>query len=175
MAEENKREACSGRRAGLAVGALLVLVTTTVPYLTLINSLFFAGIFISGVLAAYYYIVTCQVRLTASEAFVFSSLSGTAGAVLSVLVSYVLLTGFGYRPGIEGLMLLIEWTRTLSPEQDELVRQLENVMQAPVRMTYAELFVSMAVTVFLYAPVSGLGGMFIVWRLKRQASRGDKA
>lgn len=173
MAEENKREACPGRLAGLAVGALLVLVTTTVPYLTLINSLFFAGIFISGALAAYYYIITCQERLTVSEAFVYSSLAGIAGAVLSVLVSYALLTGFGYRPGIEGLTLLVEWTRNLSPEQDELVRQLESVLQAPVRMTFAELLVGMAVTVFLYAPVSGLGGMFTVWRLKRQATRAD--
>ena len=171
MAEVNADGTCPGKAKGLALGSVLILLTTTVPYLTLINALFFAGIVIGGAFAVYYYIVTCQVRLKMSEAFVYGSLVGILGSVLSVLASYLLMTSFGYRPGIEGLMLIIDWTRNLSPEQESFVGQLEAVLQAPVRMSLADLLVSIAITVFLYAPVSGLGGMFSVWRLKRQAAR----
>ncbi len=158
----------------LGVGALVILVTTTFPYLTLVNALFFAGILFSGAAAAHYYIITCQVRLTLSEAFVFSSLAGIAGSVLSVTAGYILMTVFNYRPGIEGLMLLAEWMKGMSPEQDAVVNQLQEMLQAPVEMTFADFLVSLAITIFVYAPVSGLGGVITVWRLKRQAARAGK-
>jgi ABC-type Mn2+/Zn2+ transport system permease subunit len=157
----------------LALGALLIVVTTTVPYLTLINALFFAGIFLSGAIASYYYIVTCQVKLSFSEAFLFSFLSGVVGSILSVVISYVLLTTFQYRPGIEGLLLLIDWMEQMAPEQPELSLQLKEILEAPVELTIVDFLLSVVVTVFLYSPVSGLGGVFSVWRLKRQARRGE--
>ncbi len=159
----------------LATGALLIVLTTTVPYLTLVNAFFFAGIFISGAVAAYVYIITCQLRLTSSEAFLFSFFSGVAGSILSVLISYMLLTFFNYRAGIEGLMLLISWMQQMAPDQPELTMQLRDILEAPVELTLVDFLLSIVVTVFLYAPVAGLGGIFSVWRLKRQASKASGA
>ena len=158
----------------LTIGGLLILLTTTFPYLTLINALFFAGILFSGVVAAYYYIVKCQVRLSMSEAFVFASLAGIAGSVLSVTTGYILITVFNYRPGIEGLLLLIEWLKGMSPEQDAFLNQVKEMLQAPVEMTFVDYLISLPITIFIYAPIAGLGGIIVVWRLKRQAARAGK-
>lgn len=155
----------------LARGALLIVLTTTVPYLTLINALFFAGIFISGAIAAYTYIINSQLRLTSSEAFLFSFFSGVAGSIASVFISYLLLTIFNYRAGIEGLMLLISWMQQMAPDQPEFTLQLREILEAPVELTLVDFLLSIVVTVFLYAPVAGLGGIFSVWRLKRQAAK----
>ncbi len=153
----------------VAIGGLLILLTTTFPYLTLINALFFVGILFSGAVAAYYYIVKCQVRLSMSEAFVFSSLAGIAGSVLSVTAGYILITVFNYRPGIEGLLLLSEWLRGMSPEQDAFLNQVQEMLQAPIEMTFVDYLISLPITIFIYTPIAGLGGVFAVWRLKRQA------
>ncbi len=155
----------------LCLGGLLILLTTTFPYLTLINAFFFIGILFSGAVAAYYYIVTCQVRLGMSEAFVFSSLAGATGSVFSVTAGYILITVFAYRPGIEGLMLLTEWMKGLSPEQDEFLNQVQQLLHAPVEMTFVDYLVSLGITAFIYTPVAGLGGVIVVWVLKRQAAK----
>ncbi len=160
------------KKRALGIGALIILVTTTFPYLTLINALFFLGIMIGGAAAAYYYIVMCQIRLTLSDVFMFSSLAGVAGSVLSAFSGYLLITVFDYRPGIEGLMLLSEWMKGTSPEQDAFVKQIQEILQAPVDMTFTEFLISLALTVFIYAPVAGIGGVITVWRLKRQAGKG---
>ncbi|MBF0585706.1 hypothetical protein INT08_00280 [Prosthecochloris sp. N3] len=161
------------RLRALGLGALLIVLTTTVPYLTLINALFFAGIFLGGAVAAHHYIISCQVRLSYSEAFFFSFLSGAAGSVISVVISYVLLTTFNYRPGIEGLMLLVDWMQQMAPDQPELSRQFREILEAPVDLSLVDFLLSIVVTVFLYSPVAGLGGIFSVWRLKRQARRSE--
>lgn len=158
----------------LSIGALIILVTTTFPYLTLINALFFVGILFSGAAAAYYYIITCQIRFTLSEAFVFSGLAGIAGSFLSVMAGYILITVFNYRPGIEGLMLLSEWMKGMSPEQDAVVNQLQEILQAPVEMTFVDFLISLTITIFIYAPFAGLGGVITVWLMKRQAARAGK-
>ena len=157
----------------LAIGGLLILLTTTFPYLTLINALFFAGILFSGAVAAYYYIVQCQVRLSMSEAFVFASLAGIVGSVLSVTAGHILITIFNYRPGIEGLLLLSEWMKGLSPEQDAFLNQLQEMLHAPVEMTFMDYLLSLGITIFIYTPIAGLGGVIVVWRLKRQAGKGE--
>ena len=156
----------------LAIGGLLILFTTTFPYLTLINALFFVGILFGGGVAAYYYIVKCQIQLSMSEGFVFSSLAGITGSVLSVTAGYILITVFNYRPGIEGLLLLSEWTKGISPEQDAFLNQLQEMLRAPVSMTFVDYLLSLAITVFIYTPIAGLGGVIVVWRLKRQAAKG---
>ncbi len=156
----------------IALGGLLILLTTTFPYLTLINALFFAGILVSGTAASYYYIVKCQMRLSMSEAFVFSSFAGIAGSVFSVTAGYILITAFNYRPGIEGLLLLTEWLKGMSPEQDAFLNQAKEMLQAPLEMTFVDYLISIPVTIFIYAPIAGLGGVLAVWYLKRQAKKG---
>ena len=157
----------------LFIGGLLILLTTTFPYLTLINALFFVGILFGGAVAAYYYIVKCQVQLSMSEGFVFGSLAGITGSVLSVTAGYILITTFNYRPGIEGLLLLSEWMKGLSPEQDAFLNQLQEMLHAPVEMTFFDYLLSLAITIFIYTPIAGLGGVFTVWRLKRQARKSE--
>ena len=76
----------------LLLGAAVLVLTTTLPYLTLINALFFAGIIASGSAAAWYYIMHHQIRLESGEAFVLGAMSGLVGGVLSVLVAYLLET-----------------------------------------------------------------------------------
>lgn len=159
------------RTRSLWIGALMVLVTTTAPYLTLVNAFFFSGILFSGALAAYLYIVRAQVRLSYGEAFFFSSLAGALGAVLSAVVGYLLVSLAGYRPGIEGLMLLIRWMEAMAPDQVALVGELRAILEAPVQLTLADLVFSSFLSVGIYAPVAGLGGVMAVWRLKRMAAR----
>ncbi len=155
----------------IGIGAIIILASTMVPYLLLLNVFFLAGILIGGAVASYYYIVTCQERLSMSEAFVFSSLSGMVGSALSVIAEYVLITEFNYRPGATEFMTLSEQMKGLSPEQDMRINQLQEMLQAPVEMTFTGLLLSLVITAIIYAPVAGLGGVFTVWRLKRQATK----
>ncbi|TNJ37923.1 hypothetical protein [Prosthecochloris vibrioformis] len=159
------------RRRSLWIGALMVLLTTTAPYLTLLNAFFFSGILFSGALATYLYIVRAQVRLPYGDAFFFGSLAGAAGAVLSAVVGYLLVSLAGYRPGIEGLMLLIRWMEVMAPDQSALVGELRAILEAPVQLSLADLVFSLLLSVGMYAPVAGLGGVMAVWRLKRMAAR----
>ncbi|MCW8815519.1 MAG: hypothetical protein OQK59_06015, partial [Chlorobium sp.] len=76
---------CSEERVkALGYGALVIVVTTTVPLLTIVNMFFFAGILSAGALSAYYYIITCQQKLSLPEAFSFSAYAGVLGSILSV-------------------------------------------------------------------------------------------
>lgn len=155
----------------IGIGAILVLASTTVPYLLLLNLFFLAGIIISGAVASYYYIVACQERLAMSEAFVFSSLAGMAGSALSVTADYILISEFNYRPGAAEFIAISEQMKGLSPEQDMRINQLQEMLQAPVEATFAGFLLSLVITAIIYAPVAGLGGIFTVWRLKRQAGK----
>ncbi|MCG8344676.1 MAG: hypothetical protein MI685_05875 [Chlorobiales bacterium] len=164
---------CSEERLkSIGIGAICILASTTVPYLVLINIFLLSGIIIGGAVAAYSYIIKCQTRLTISEAFVFSSLAGIAGSAVTVAAHYFLITFFQYRPGKEEFTALLEWMRGVSPEDDMLITQYQEMLQAPVEISFPVFFVNIFVTAVFYAPVAGLGGICTVWWLKSQARKG---
>ena len=153
------------------LGAVLIVLTTTVPYLNLVNALLFSGIIFSGGVAAWYYIIRHQIPLSYRQAFVIGSLCGLAGGVLSVGVEYFLLKVFGYRPGLESLRLLIDWATRMAPEEAPTFRQLLAMVTAPVEISVADLVVSMLLTGAIYAPFAGVGARLAVLILKWQARR----
>ncbi|MGC8774570.1 MAG: hypothetical protein ACP5R6_04825 [Chlorobaculum sp.] len=157
--------------SALLGGAVLLVLTTTLPYLTLINAFLFAGIIIAGAVAAWYYIMRNQIRLEPGEAFVLGAMSGFIGGALSVLVAYLLERWFGYIPGLESLRLLVAWATSLAPEDAETFRQMLAMVTAPKDIALSDLLVSMILTGMFYAPFSGLGGRVTVFFLKRQARK----
>ncbi|HWQ25184.1 MAG TPA: hypothetical protein VN367_00250 [Chlorobaculum sp.] len=160
-----------GKAPELIAGAVILILTTIVPYLTLVNAFLFSGIVFSGAVAAYIYIIRHQVRLSYGEAFVFGAMSGFIGGVLSVLVAYLLERVTGYRPGLESVRLLVEWGSRVAPEEAATFRQMLAVVTAPVEVSLTDLLVSMLITGIFYAPFSGLGARLTVLVLKRQARR----
>ena len=167
-----------GKFYAVLLGAALILLTTTVPYLTLLNVFLFAGIFLAGVVALHQTIMRFQVTLTFREAFVLGCMAGFAGGVVSEVITFFLMTFLHYRPGTESLALIVDWALEMAKKQPELQGQVqalvaaEKLALAPVTLTFTELLMNMAFSGIFYAPIAGLGGSYAVRRLKRQASRG---
>ena len=155
----------------LLLGAALLVLTTTLPYLTLINAFLFAGIIAAGSVAAWYYIMHNQIRLESGEAFVLGAMSGFAGGALSVLAAYLLEKWFGYIPGLESLQLLVAWASRLAPEEAPNFQQMLAIVTEPKEIALTDLLMSMLLTGMFYAPFSGLGGRLTVFVLKRQARK----
>jgi hypothetical protein len=44
----------SGKLTAIAIGCGIIVLTTIVPYLTLVNDFFFLGIFLAGMVSVYY-------------------------------------------------------------------------------------------------------------------------
>ncbi len=164
------------RRPGLLpevlLGAVLIVLSTTLPYLNLLNALLFSGIIFSGGVAAWTYIVRHQIPLSSRQAFVIGSFAGLAGGVVSVGVEYLLLKLFGYRPGLESLRLLVDWAIRMAPEEAPSFRQLLAMVTAPVEIGVMDLVVSMLLTGAVYAPFAGVGGRIAVLVLQWHAKRG---
>lgn len=155
----------------LLLGAAVLVLTTTLPYLTLINAFLFAGIIASGVVAAWYYIMRNQIRIEYGEAFVLGALSGFAGGALSVLAAYLLEKWFGYIPGLESLQLLVAWATSLDPADAGTFHQMLAIVTEPKEISLSDLLTSMLLTGMFYAPFAGLGGRLTVFVLKRQARK----
>jgi hypothetical protein len=152
-------------------GAVLLVLTTTLPYLTLINAFLFAGIIASGSAAAWYYIMHHQVRLESGEAFVLGAMSGLFGGALSVLAAYLLETQFGYIPGLDSLKLLVAWASRMAPEEAPTFQQMLALVTEPKEISLSDLVMSTILTGMFYAPFAGLGGRLTVFVLKRQARK----
>jgi len=167
----------SGKLTAIAIGVGIILVTTTVPYLTLLNDFFFFGIFLAGMVAVYYAVISFQVRLSYNEAFLLGSFGGIAGGMFSEAIGYLLMELAGYRPGTESLKLLVDWARSMAAGKPELAAQMRELTEmeafvlAPVELTLADLFTGMLQSSIFYGAIAGLGGMFTVLRLKRQAAK----
>jgi hypothetical protein len=151
------------------LGALVLVMTTTLPYVMLINAAFFAGIIAAGSVAAFFYIMRNQIRIAYGESFALGAMSGFVGGVLSVLAGYLLEKWYGYIPGLETLQLLVNWGVRMVPEEADTFRQMLAVVSAPRDISLSDLLVSMLFTGMFYAPFSGLGGRLTVFLLKRQA------
>ena len=168
----------AGKLYAVLLGTAMILLTTTVPYLTLLNVFLFAGIFLAGVVALHQTIMRFQVTLTFREAFVLGCMAGFVGGVVSEVVTFFLMTSLHYRPGTESLALIVDWALDMARKQPELQEQVqalvaaEKMALAPVTLTFTELLMNMAFSGIFYAPISGLGGAYAVRRLKRQAARG---
>ncbi len=167
-----------GKLYAVLLGTAMILLTTTVPYLTLLNVFLFAGIFLAGVVALHQTIMRFQVTLTFREAFVLGCMAGFVGGVVSEVVTFFLMTSLHYRPGTESLALIVDWALDMARKQPELQEQVqalvaaEKMALAPVTLTFTELLMNMAFSGIFYAPIAGLGGAYAVRRLKRQAARG---
>lgn len=159
------------KTTAIALGAALLLLTTTVPYLALINAFLFAGIILSGSAAAWFYIMRHQVRLSYSESFVLGGISGFFGGALSVLAGFLLESWFGYVPGLESLKLLVDWATRMDAGDAETFRQMLALVSAPKEISLTDLIISMLFTGIFYAPFSGLGGRLTVFVLKRKAKK----
>jgi len=57
-------------------------------------------------------------------------------------------------------------------EQLRVLTEMEALALAPVSLTPADLFTGILFAAVFYAPIAGLGGLFTVFRLKRQAAKG---
>lgn len=158
----------------LIVGALVLILTTTVPYLSLINALFLAGIIISGSVAAWFYIMRHQLRISYPEAFVLGAMSGFAGGALSVLAGFLLEKWFGYVPGLESLQLLVDWGTSVAPQDADTFQQMLLMVTTPKEITLTDLLMNMLFTGIFYAPFAGIGARLTVFFLKRQANKRGK-
>ncbi|NTU44838.1 MAG: hypothetical protein HGA99_04845 [Chlorobiaceae bacterium] len=167
----------SGKLYTVLLGAAIILLTTTVPYLTLLNVFLFAGVFLAGTIALNHAILRFQVRLPYSEAFFLGCVAGMAGGVLSESVTFLLMQQFNYRPGAESLSLIIDWALEMAKGKPELQDQVqalvtaEKLALAPVKLSFRELLMNMAFSGAFYAPMTGLGAAYAVLRLKRKARK----
>ncbi|KZK73493.1 MAG: hypothetical protein A3K90_01825 [Pelodictyon luteolum] len=157
--------------------ASIVVLTTTVPYLTLVNVFLFAGIFIAGSVALNRSILRFQVRLPYNEAFILAFFGGAVGGILSEAVSWVLMETLSYRPGTESLSLVISWVLEMARDRPELNQQVQALLEAeklalaPLTLSLTDILQSMLFSAAFYAPIAGFGGMWAVFRLKRKAAR----
>ncbi|TLU86064.1 MAG: hypothetical protein FDX30_03430 [Chlorobium sp.] len=167
-----------GRLNAVLTGAFIILLTTTVPYLTILNIFLFSGIFLAGAFALNRTILRFQVRLSYSEAYFVGCLAGLAGGALSEIAGYICMQYFNYRPGTESFSLVIDWMIGMAkgkPELQEQVQQLveaEKLAIAPLKLSFTDLLINMGVSGVMYGLIAGIGGVFAVFRLKRKAARG---
>ncbi len=181
MAVENVKNSLlplSGKRYAVLLGASIILLTTTVPYLTLLNILLPVGVFVAGAVALHQTIMRFQVRLPYSEAFMLGCITGLAGGILSVVVSVLLIELFKYTPGVESYSLVIDWMLDVAKGKPELQDQMQMLVEAKklvhasVKFTISDLLMNMVVFGAFYALIAGLGGSYAVLRLKKKARRG---
>ncbi|MFZ4525490.1 MAG: DUF4199 domain-containing protein [Chlorobium sp.] len=167
-----------GKLYAVLLGAIIIILTTTVPYLTLVNVFLFVGIFIAGVISLHQTIMRFQVKLTFREAFALGCMAGFMGGVLSEVVTFLLMEFVHYRPGTESLALVIDWALEMAKGRPELQGQVqalvaaEKLALAPVSLSFTDILMNMAFSGAFYAPITGLGGAYAVRRLKRQAAKG---
>jgi len=138
-----------GKLYTVVLGSAIILLSTTVPYLTLFNVFLFAGIFLAGTVALHHTIMRFQVRLTYNQAFALGCLAGLVGGVVSEGVTYVLMELFNYRPGTESLALVIDWALEMSKGRPEIQQQVQALVAAekqalaPVKLSFVDILMNM--------------------------------
>ena len=181
MADENVNQSVlpvAGQRYAVLLGTAIVILTTTVPYLTMVNVFLFAGIFLAGAIALHQTIMRFQVRLSYRDAFFLGCLVGLVGGVVSEGITFLLMELFNYRPGTESLSIVIDWMTDMAKGRPDLQEQVQALVAAekqalaPVSLSFTDILMNMLFSGAFYAPIAGLGGALAVLRLKRKASRG---
>jgi hypothetical protein len=167
-----------GKLYTILLGASIIILSTTVPYLTLLNVFLFAGIFFAGTVALHNSIMRFQVRLTYNQAFILGCFAGLVGGVVSEGITFLLMELFNYRPGTESLALVIDWALEMAKGRPDVQQQVQALVAAeklalvPVKLSFIDILMNMLFSGAFYAPIAGLGGAFAVLRLKRKAVRG---
>lgn len=160
-----------GKLPEVLLGGVLIVLTTFMPYLNLINVFPFAGIILSGALATWIYIIRHQVPLTYREAFALGVRSGIVGGGGVLLVIYLLLEK------VRGLSLndfqkqLADWSGRMPGDAAELYQQVMTVVNAPPGVKLLSFMLSLLLLCIIFAPLCGLGSRLTVYLLKLQARR----
>ncbi len=181
MAAENSAQSLlpfQGKLYAVLLGSIIIILTTTVPYLTILNIILPVGVFLSGAIALHHTIMRFQVRLPYSEAFLVGGIAGLVGGVVSVSISFLLVQLFHYTTGVESFLLVINWMLEMGKGKPELQEQMRTLVEVkklvldPVRLNFTDLLMNLAIFSVFYAVIAALGGAYAVRRLKRQAARG---
>jgi hypothetical protein len=162
-----------GKLPEVLLGAVLIVLTTFVPVLNLINLFPFAGVILSGALATWIYIVRHQVPLSYRKAFVLGAQSGFVGSALIMFIIYLMLEKVRNLSMVEFQKLLSEWGGRLPSDSTELYRQVMMVINAPIEVKAVSYLLSLVLIALVLAPLSGLGARLTVYILKRQARKSD--
>ncbi len=171
---ESPVERRPGRFPEVLLGAVLLVLTTFVPVLNLVNYIPLAGIVLSGALATWVYIVRHQIRLTYRESFIIGAQSGFTGGVLLLTVLYVLFDRIRGLSAEQFQQLLTDWSGRVTPESAELYQQVMIVVNAPIEVKVISFLVSMVLIGLIFAPIAGLGGRLAVFLLRWHASRSSE-
>jgi hypothetical protein len=163
-----------GKIAEVLLGAVLIVLTTFVPYLNLVNLFPFAGIILSGAFATWVYIIRHQARLSYNEAFMLGAQSGFAGGALLLLVIYLLLEKVRNLSASEFQKVLADWGGRMPADSGDLYSQVMTVVNAPMGIKALSFLVSLVLIGLIFAPLCGLGSRLTVYLLKQQARRSGK-
>ncbi|NTU57424.1 MAG: hypothetical protein HGB00_00670 [Chlorobiaceae bacterium] len=160
-----------GKLPEVLLGAILIVLTSFVPYLNLVNVFPFAGIIISGALATWVYIIRHQVCLTYREAFVLGFQTGFAGGSFLLLAVYLMLER-ARNLTLDGFnKLLSEWGGRIPSDSADLYQQVIQIINAPMGVKAVSFLVSFVLIGMLLGPLAGLGSRLTVYLLKKQAQQ----
>lgn len=148
-----------GKLVPAIYGGVIIGVISGIPFLNFINCLCCAGVLLGGFLAVFFYKndLTAQTPLTNSDALSVGALAGFFGAIISTLLSAVLIYSVGNLAGeamydlVEGLYDKMGILDQMSPDQLE---QLET-------MKASELSPFSILSTFILYPLFGLLGGLI--------------
>lgn len=169
--EPAERSRQPGKLPEVLLGSVIIVLTTFVPFLNLINIFPFAGIILSGALAAWVYIMRHQIALSYRQAFWLGAEAGFTGGALILVVVYLLLENVRDLSLADFQKLLAEWGGQVPGGAGELYQQIMMVVNAPVEVKVMSYIVSLVLIGLLFAPLAGLGSRLTVFLLKLQARR----
>ncbi|HWR01466.1 MAG TPA: hypothetical protein VN371_06345 [Chlorobaculum sp.] len=160
-----------GQIPEVLLGAVLIALTSFVPYLNLINVFPFAGIILSGAVAAWVYIIRHQVCLSYRQAFFLGAKSGFAGGTILLSVVYLMLENARNLSVDQFKKLLTDWGGRLPSDSAEMYQQVMQIVNAPIGIKLVSFLASMVLIGLLLAPLAGIGSRITVYILKKQAQR----
>ncbi len=164
-------ERLPGQIPVVLLGAVLIALTSFVPYLNLINVFPFAGIILSGAVAAWVYIMRHQVCLSYRQAFFLGAKSGFAGGMILLSVVYLMLEKARNLSVDQFKKLLTDWGGRLPSDSADMYQQVMQIVNAPFGVKLISFLVSMVLIGLILGPLAGIGARLTVYILKRQARR----
>ncbi|MDW8467496.1 MAG: hypothetical protein RML35_15465 [Chloroherpetonaceae bacterium] len=137
-------------------GAAVVVITSLVPYLSLINFCCL-GVMIGGAVATFQYTSAYQLTLKGGEGFKLGALAGLVGGVAYYALFLLLQTLFDYQLGAE------EWRQLLLSlfGSDPAAReQIEEALRTQQQegLTVLNVIIGLGLTLILYPLAGGIGG-----------------
>ncbi|NTW51785.1 MAG: hypothetical protein HGB22_04280 [Chlorobiaceae bacterium] len=160
-----------GQTPAVLVGATLIALTSFVPYLNLINVFPFAGIILSGAVAAWFYIIRHQVPLSYRQAFLLGAKSGFLGGSFILFVVYLMLEQARNLSVDQFRKLLTDWGGRMPSDSADMYQQIMMIVNAPFGIKLVSFLVSMVLIGLILGPLAGIGARLTVYILKKQAQR----